>query len=113
MSILIKGRNMPNNCQECVCLNDEYFYCQAVGRKPSDDNLVKTRPDWCPLIEIQPHGGLIDVDALLGRQKKAGKIKPYLESGLNVAISFVLTAPTIIPADGKDINVPTREEGEE
>ena len=65
MSILIKGRNMPENCQECFCLNDEYFYCQATSRKPSDENVIKRRPDWRPLIEIQPHGDLIDRDALI------------------------------------------------
>ena len=42
---------------------------------------------------------LIDADALCNRLEKAGKIKPHLESGLNVAISFALTAPTIIPAE--------------
>lgn len=60
MSILIRGRGMPENCQECVCLNDEYFYCQAVGRQPQDENVVSRRPDWCPLVEVPtPHGRLI------------------------------------------------------
>lgn len=52
MSILIKGKEMPANCQECMCLNDEYFFCQSVGRKPKDENIFEERPDWCPLIEI-------------------------------------------------------------
>lgn len=36
---------------------------------------------------------LIDRDALVSRLEKAIKCKPYLESGLNAAISLVLTAP--------------------
>ena len=63
MSVLIKIKKMPENCQECFCLNDEYFYCQAMSRKPSDENVIKKRPDWCPLIEIPPHGRLVDADA--------------------------------------------------
>lgn len=64
MSILIRGREMPENCQECVCLNDEYFYCQAVGRKPQDENVISRRPDWCPIVYVPPHGRLIDADKL-------------------------------------------------
>lgn len=44
---------MPDCCELCACLNDEYFYCQASGRKPSDKNLTTIRPDWCPLIEVE------------------------------------------------------------
>lgn len=56
--------------------------------------------DNCPLVPVpEPHGRLIDADELCNRLEKAGKIKPYLESALNVAISFALTAPTIIPAE--------------
>ena len=65
MGVYIKGREIPNNCQECVCINDEYFYCQAVGRQPQDENVVSRRPDWCPLVEVPtPHGRLIDADKL-------------------------------------------------
>ena len=66
MGVYIKGRDMPNNCQECVCINDEYFYCQAVGRQPQDENVVSRRPNWCPLSDVPtPHGRLIDADALI------------------------------------------------
>ena len=92
MSILIKGRNMPENCQECVCLNDEYFYCQVVGRKPSDENIVNTRPDWCPLVEIPKHGRLIDADAL-----KMDLTRFY--DGEVTAKHLIDEQPTIIPAD--------------
>ena len=62
MSVLIKGMEMPKNCQECVCLNDEYFYCQAVGRQPQDENVVSRRPDWCPLDEVPNDGVVISED---------------------------------------------------
>ena len=98
MSILIKGMEMPKSCNECRFAVDGW--CYAYPKQANGDALNRrVRTNWCPLIEIQPHGRLIDADALCGRLEKAGKIKPHLESGLNVAISFALTAPTIIPAD--------------
>lgn len=53
MSVLIRGIRMPDCCEVCACLNDEYFYCQASGRKPADENITTTRPAWCPLIEVE------------------------------------------------------------
>lgn len=50
-------------------------------------------------VPIPAHGKLIDANVLCNKLEKAGKIKPYLEGALNVAISFALTAPTIIPAN--------------
>ena len=115
MSILIKGRSMPDNCQECVCLNDEYLYCQAVGRKPSDDNLMNTRPDWCPLIEIQSHGRLVDADSyaqeIRERHESASEwykkatddeILARAESAMITFTECFLTLkkmPTVIPAE--------------
>lgn len=65
MSILIQGMDMPKNCAECKmwsiceCLNDfEDFesICYAV----EDGDLVRDKN--CPLIELPPHGRLIDGD---------------------------------------------------
>ena len=63
MAVLVNGIEMPENCEACFCLNDEHFYCQAVGRKPKDENILQRRPDWCPLIYVPYHGRLIDADA--------------------------------------------------
>jgi len=38
---------------------------------------------------------LIDRDDLISRFEKAIKVRPEIESGLNVAISFTLSAPAI------------------
>ena len=65
MSILIRDMEMPKNCAECKmwciceCLNDfEDFesICYAV----EDGDLVRDKN--CPLIELPPHGRLIDGD---------------------------------------------------
>ena len=67
MSILIKGMEMPKNCESCPCKTADAFGglgCQATGyiplRKANQD-----RPDNCPLVPVPPHGRLIDADALM------------------------------------------------
>lgn len=53
MSILIKGMEMPENCEECLfyevdvengCWLKKYFCVRRYGID---------RPSWCPLVEIQ------------------------------------------------------------
>lgn len=90
---------MPTNCEDCpMCHSNaeyDYAYCCVSSAETSGNKI----PQNCPLVPIPAHGKLIDVDVLCNKLEKAGKIKPYLESGLNLAISFALTAPTIIPAN--------------
>lgn len=40
---------MPDNCCECPCANEE-TYCQAVNRPLNSETYDKHRPSWCPLI---------------------------------------------------------------
>ncbi len=68
MAVLIRGMEMPTRCGECPCAySTEGAYwdtCQAVDDKNDIEQFWKSgRPDWCPLIEIPPHGDLIDRDA--------------------------------------------------
>lgn len=74
MSILIKGMEMPTRCDDCVMGHElavgtsvTGYGCLAMLRM--GDARIRpiscgTRPDWCPLIEIKPHGRLIDADAM-------------------------------------------------
>lgn len=67
MSILIKGMEMPS-CNDCPLAGD--FKCDLMPSIPAlckeYDIAVQNgkRLDNCPLIELQPHGRLIDADAL-------------------------------------------------
>lgn len=107
MSILIKGREMPENCQECVCLNDEYFYCQAVGRQPQDENVISRRPDWCPLVAVPPHGRLIDEKAVidhfvsLSNNEWNQNVSTSWANAFAEAASDICDIPTIIEAEGE------------
>lgn len=70
MSVLIKGMEMPTNCRKCSLYlqsmdseRNVYENC-AVTAKSYNWGLT-TRPLDCPLVEIPPHGRLIDADALI------------------------------------------------
>lgn len=67
MSVLIKGLKMPTNCKSCRFhgfggIRDELNVCMFTGQ--SQLTLSPDRMSECPLIEIPPHGDLIDRDAL-------------------------------------------------
>ncbi len=52
MAVLIKGMEMPKNCD--ACLFDNGVNCMAY--KPSEDmiyDIADGKPDWCPLVEIK------------------------------------------------------------
>lgn len=73
MSILIKGMQMPKNCDKCRIMTYEDTNCISVHELFCGCPIVfraipqgeDHRPDYCPLIEIPPHGDLIDRDALI------------------------------------------------
>ena len=85
MSILIRSMDIPTSCDKCrFCVNgftdDAPIYECAVQSEDIVSVLVESdgkpfdfRPDWCPLIELPPHGRLIDADEKKTKiiQKKA------------------------------------------
>lgn len=60
MSVLIKGMKLPCHCRKCELKywDGEEEICPFVGMIASIG-----RHDACPLVEIPPHGRLIDADA--------------------------------------------------
>lgn len=63
MSILIKGMKMPKGCDECTC--NSGIYCNAMPINFCGYTEDEDRPEWCPLVEVPPHGGLVDRDVLM------------------------------------------------
>ena len=72
MSILIKGIEMPQCCQDCP-LNYDQMECAVTGTAWWSDSMVlvgfdseKERLYDCPLIEVPtPHGRLADLDKMI------------------------------------------------
>ena len=104
-SVLIKGMKMPRNCDECE-LNYDCFRCIL----PIEDSLLldkdtaNSRLPNCPLVELPPHGRLIDADAL---SNKMGVAAWYnIADRDDVAVNLVIGAPTILDEErGGDIQM--------
>ena len=67
MSIYIKGMEMPIQCLSCPLWKLIHVkgiwkdYCGASNCIIKD---VYSRSDWCPLVDVPPHGTLIDADKI-------------------------------------------------
>lgn len=113
MSILIKGMEMPKRCMVCN-FGDALMgkgFCYVSHCKQIEDYFVRNdRPSWCPLIELPPHGRLIDADALIRQMNQK------VEETNNVRYAWVdemdiSLADTIIEADNTQ-NMSAESEGE-
>lgn len=63
MGVYIKGMDMPESCHQCVAGYGGFcFVCPAEEDGTCPDH---GRPEWCPLVELPPHGRLIDADELV------------------------------------------------
>lgn len=92
MGIYIKDMEMPRSCFYCQfqhkntteCLITHKYYNWGLTTPPSD----------CPLIELPPHGRLIDADMLTTVTEMVnGAFKTYIE------VFEVEDAPTIIESE--------------
>ena len=79
-SVLIRGMEIPKNCEECVAgmyeYNDNDERCFVCGFIKSQHpwecehveidgiDTTKARADFCPLIEVQPQARLIDANMI-------------------------------------------------
>ncbi|MBO6269303.1 MAG: hypothetical protein J6N19_09220 [Clostridium sp.] len=112
---------MPKDCPMCPFAHydrfDTFMGCDITRGKrwavTNDKDYAEssTRPDWCPLIEVpEPHGRLIDADALhkLFEDQwhylqvldwNENPTAEAMQSGINWCINTMHDdAPTVIPA---------------
>ena len=68
MSILIKGMEPQESCIQCSFYNE--VGCTASGRMFPRWTNIAVRQQDCPLIELPPHGRVIDADAFVAEMKK-------------------------------------------
>jgi len=101
MSVLIKGMELPESCSDCAARYE--MFCPLRHRFIADEGRRKD----CPLIEIPPHGRLIDADVLRARMYheafETDTPMQKWDSGCWIRYKmFELmeeTSPTIIPAE--------------
>lgn len=104
MGVYIKGMEMPKDCLKCpFCLfADGYWKCLVDGSHADFGGTC--RPQNCPLVEIPPHGRLIEKGVLLYKCYQhfedfmLGKVDGKTAL-LNIE-KEIKAAPTIIPASG-------------
>ena len=112
MSILIKGMEMPKDCPMCPMSywtkgNCEFSGCAIVNGKRyaryEDEKYANSygRPSWCPLIELPPHGRLIE-DTVLDNMTMWNTNREYdrgWDSAVQAAKTRIKSAPTIIESE--------------
>ena len=109
----IVPKEIPMCCGICPCFHAEHpMYCQAVKADKNKRIYApygEGRPDWCPLIEVPPHGRLGDLDALWDRMYKyidnEGAKMPFGDNDFMIhkdsACELIEDAPTVIEAEGE------------
>ena len=71
MGLYIEGMEMPISCEECI-IDHKFFKWLGCNKHVSRDTIIDgKRSPACPLIEVpEPHGRLIDADALVEDLKR-------------------------------------------
>ena len=112
MSVLITGMKMPEHCMKCRFIfgRNDCTLNRNLKLPDPDWFTYEGRPDGCPLIEVPPHGKLIDIDETgilqreeaFYRQHKEDPDNEYFEGlydGYHKACRTLSFARPIIPAD--------------
>jgi hypothetical protein len=103
MSVLIKGMEMPPDCEKCPFFDYEEGFCFASGIKGKSGwyeyvlrlgGIKDGRHDDCPLVEIPPHGRLIDADAPIPLVDTHGKkievtVAHIIENNLGIVNAII------------------------
>ena len=100
MSVIVKSMEMPESCYRCPMANDDFYLCGATEKYLENDS-EERRPDWCPLIELPPHGRLI-------AEKTITEIRYHDADGYHIVngeqlCELEIDAETVIEAEGKSI----------
>lgn len=118
MALYVPGLAMPRDCPMCKFAHynalGQFSGCNLLGgrykyamRSVPGYAESNCRPDWCPLIEVGPHGRLIDADAfaaylttgLLYAALGRGSVDPQLKEIVASLVADLADAETVIPAE--------------
>lgn len=103
MSILIKGMEMPESCYYCPFADGVWQKnkrCLINGEEmPRDGRNVQQNHLTCPLIEVLPHGRLIDANATYDSIAEVEHSGNYVD--MDAVGRGIDDTPTVIPADNQ------------
>ena len=84
--------------------NEAVMYCFACAKEIFDD---EGRQDFCPLVEVPPHGRLIDYDEVFRKLKMHSFINPSrrecIDNDACALERWLSIVPTIIEAENETI----------
>ncbi len=107
MRVLVRGMDLPKSCGVCHLRksNENRVWCSVVGEYICFDTEFEGRKANCPLVEIPPHGRLIDADAFDERVRVAGgmseeELTEDFKDGVQTVLYMLSKQPTIIEAEG-------------
>ena len=100
MGVYIKGMKMPSECY--VCPFRYYGRCFASSNRMRVK--AEGKPKNCPLIEVPPHGDLVDAQEIL-RTLQVAAFSTYED--YEEAFDTIDFAETVIPADEERSNATT------
>ena len=102
MSVIVKGMEMPKSCSKCrwFDMGGGYGYQCTLLHKSFDmwNKISVARDKECPLIELPPHGRLIDIKSV--EDGKFVTVGNDYQRWWNGALESVIdNAPTVIEAE--------------
>ena len=108
MGVYIPSLKMPQTCEDCVL--ESYCSLWVDARRLCSETFTDVNsmieatirhPD-CPLIEVKPHGRLIDADAILRKDRQIYRGDMAVGYAPYVHIDEIETAPAILEAEEKE-----------
>lgn len=104
MSVVIRGMKMPEDCPVCPLAHwnklDRFTGCEIKKRYfDKADMETRGRPDFCPLVEIPPHGRLIDSSAIGLTGFEIVMCDGDYKEALKMLLEKIERAPTVIEAE--------------
>ena len=105
MSIYIKGMEMPSSCEICPFVDDDFLEdyfglcCSLTKERPHGNERLNS----CPLIELPPHGDLVD-RALLSTfyYKGTEGLPDDFDHGVLFTLEAVDKLPVVIPEEDEE-----------
>ena len=101
MSVIVKSMEMPKNCKSCPLRYSStgYAWCDITGASLALE--IDMRDYTCPLVELPPHGRLIDIKSV--EYGKFTTVGNEYQRWWNGALESVIdNAPTAIEAEGSE-----------
>ena len=108
--LLIKNMENPKSCAGCymflhgIDMGGTPWHECAVADRETDNPFGCGKPDWCPLVELPPHGRLVDADemyeefVLEGQRSTRYKLGEVWELNGKEIRRAIYRLPTVIPA---------------